>query len=383
MEKIGQPASAGRPKATDARKQSTRLTDHADVVAAATDPETFSSVTSSHLHVPNTMDGEEHRAFRAIVDRYMTDDVVASLEPVFVDVAEEIAAHLPHGVTVDAVSEFGSLFAVRAQCRWLGWPPELEDDLLGWMRQNEEAARSGDPERNAAVARDFDAIVRRQVEARQQAEQAGTPMSDVTDQLLRERVCGRLLTVEEIVSMLRNWTAGDLGSLARCIGVVVARLIDDPELQKRVRELASAGTGWTARSTVEIEAIIDECLRIVDPFGSNRRVTTCPAILPSGQELDGDQDVLLDWAAANRDPKTFNGPQGPDTFLPEEHRPRNLVYGIGPHACPGRTLSTVELRVALTALLGAASSITSAEGENPVSAEAPLLGWARVPVVLS
>ena len=384
LKRAGQSPAATHTAATGGRTCPTRLVRHSDVVSAAIDSEAFSSATSSHLHVPNTMDGEEHRVFREIVDRYMTPDVVASLEPMFAEVAEQIAADLPRGSTVDAVTDFGSLFAVRAQCRWLGWPQELEEELLTWMQQNEEAARAGDPARNAAVAEAFDGIVRRQVEVRRRAEQAGTPMQDVTAQLLEEKVYGRPLSVEEIVSMLRNWTAGDLGSLARCVGVVVTRLIEEPVLQERVRELASASEDQppTARDIEEFEAIIDECLRIVDPFASNRRVTTCPVALPSGQEFDADHHVLLDWAAANRDSDIFDGEQGPDTFRPREHRPDNLVYGVGPHACPGRTLSTVELRVALSALLSATTSLSPARDESPVPAEAPLLGWARVPIVL-
>ena len=384
-EGTGQSPAATHTAAAGQRTCPTRLVRHSDVVAAATNPEAFSSATSSHLHVPNTMDGEEHRVFREIVDRYMAPDVVASLEPMFAEVAAQIVADLPRGSTVDAVTDFGSLFAVRAQCRWLGWPQELEEELLTWMQQNEEAAREGDPARNAAVAEAFDGIVRRQVEVRRRAEQAGTPMQDVTAQLLEETVYGRPLSVEEIVSMLRNWTAGDLSSLARCVGVVVTRLIEEPVLQERVRELASASgeqSPTTARGIEEFEAIIDECLRIVDPFASNRRVTTCPVSLPSGQEFDADHHVLLDWAAANRDSDVFDGEQGPDTFRPREHRPDNLVYGAGPHACPGRTLSTVELRLALSALLSATTSLSPAQDESPVPAEAPLLGWARVPIVL-
>jgi cytochrome P450 len=45
---------------------------HADVVAAALDPETFSSAAGSHRAIPNSLDGAEHAAYRAVVDRYLT-----------------------------------------------------------------------------------------------------------------------------------------------------------------------------------------------------------------------------------------------------------------------------------------------------------------------
>src|SRR5690606_33726618 len=99
-----------------------RLVRHADVVAAATDPERFSSRTSARLHVPNGLDGDEHAAFRAIVDRYMTPEVVADLEPMFAEVAADAARQLARDVPTEIVGGLGGVFAVRAQCRWLGWP---------------------------------------------------------------------------------------------------------------------------------------------------------------------------------------------------------------------------------------------------------------------
>ena len=377
----------GSTAALGTRACPVRLTSHEDVVAAATDPERFSSAISSHLHVPNTMDGEEHREFRRIVDKYMSPEAVAELQPMLAEVAAKVVEELPRGTAIDAVANFGSIFAVRAQCRWLGWPQELEAELLDWMRSNEEAARAGDPERNAAVAKAFDAIVRQQVDVRREATKSGFPYDDVTARLLDERAFGRPLTVEEIVSMLRNWTAGDLGSLARCVGVVVVRLLDDPALLARVRTLVENSSDQPAelhgRDEAELDAIIDECLRIVDPFPSNGRVTTGPAELPGGISLGEATHVSLEWAAANRDPEVFTGPEGPNTFDPQANRPNNLVYGIGAHVCPGRLLSTVELRIALSALLRGTRSITPALDSARVPAEEPLLGWAKVPIVLS
>ncbi|MBL8292604.1 MAG: hypothetical protein JNN08_12250 [Bryobacterales bacterium] len=45
---------------------------HADVVAAATDPITFSSAVSAHRMVPNSLNPPEHTAFRAVVDGFFT-----------------------------------------------------------------------------------------------------------------------------------------------------------------------------------------------------------------------------------------------------------------------------------------------------------------------
>lgn len=54
---------------------------HAEVVAAATDPRTFSSRVNTRRAIPNSLDGADHAAFRAVVDRYLTDERVARKSP--------------------------------------------------------------------------------------------------------------------------------------------------------------------------------------------------------------------------------------------------------------------------------------------------------------
>ena len=58
------------------------------------------------------------------------------------------------------------------------------------------------------------------------------------------------------------------------------------------------------------------------------------------------------------------------------------LYGVGIHACPGRPLATMELVVAVRALLQATPGIEPAPGVEPVRETYPLGGWRRVPVRL-
>jgi cytochrome P450 len=88
--------------------------------------------------------------------------------------------------------------------------------------------------------------------------------------------------------------------------------------------------------------------------------------------------VLLSWTAANRDPSVFGDP---DEFRPEQNEPHNLVFGAGPHVCPGRSLTLMELRVAVTELLARTDRLLPAD-EPAVREPPPGSGWAQVPVVL-
>lgn len=339
---------------------------HAEVVAAASDHETFSSAVSRHLQVPNGLDGESHTAFRELLDGYFTDAELAPYVPLFEQVAADIVAGLPRGEVVDAVADIGALFAVRAQCGWLGWPAELEDRLLEWMAENHAATRSGDRAWTADVAEDFDEIIRSVVQPRREAG-ADAP-DDLTTRLIGARVDGRELTEPEVVSILRNWTGGDLGSIALCVGVVMADLASHPE------HLALLGQS----DDVQIDAIVDEILRIDDPFVSNRRVTTCPARI-GGAEIPEGARIKLHWTSANRDESVF-GPL--DSFDPQGHREANLVYGIGKHVCPGRPLATVQLRALVHALLAGTDGVEAAPGEEPEREVSPVGGYRRVPIIV-
>lgn len=353
---------------------------HAEAAAVARDHESYSSAVSRFLQVPNGLDGEEHAAVRAATDPYFGPQEMAALEPVLRslarDLVEELTADVgPAGTEIDAVAAIGAVFAVRAQTAWLGWPAELEPELLGWMVDNHQASRSGRLERTAEVAERFDALIRSVLQPRRDA--GDQAPDDVTTRLLRETVAlpdpdvpgstQRRLRDEEIVSILRNWTGGDLGSIALCVGVLLTALSQRPQLVERLR----------VGSYEEAVAIVDELLRIDSPFVSNRRVATCPVTL-AGHEINEGDRLLIHWTSANRDERVVGSP---DVFDPEANASRNLVYGTGKHVCPGRPLATLELVVAMQEILGAADvSPAETAGEREI---APVGGWAHAPVVLT
>ncbi len=174
------------------------------------------------------------------------------------------------------------------------------------------------------------------------------------------------------MSILRNWTAGDLGSLATSVGVVVQFLPATPDVQHEVRAMVGAG------DTAALEASVEEILRIDDPFVSSRRMATRDTDL-RGQRIPKGGRVLLNWTAANRDPLVF---VDPDRYDPEGHAQANLVFGIGPHVCPGRSRTLMELRVITEELLARTTWIEAASDRPAVRERPPVGGWARVPVML-
>src|SRR5699024_3055443 len=122
-------------------------------------------------------------------------------------------------------------------------------------------------------------------------------------------VKGRVLNDEEIVSILRNWTVGELGTMAASVGILVNYLANRPSLQQQLRQRPS-----------DLPVAIDEILRIQAPLISNRRVTTQPVEL-GGRRLAAGERVTLMWASANRDEAVFGDP---DEFRLDRDPAENL-----------------------------------------------------------
>lgn len=333
---------------------------HAQAVEVASDPERFSSKVSRFLQIPNGLDGQEHRQFRALIDHYLGHDRMEAMRPPLEATAREFVTSLPRDTTLNAVRDIGATFAVRGMTGWLGWPADLEPELLAWVRANYEATRSGDLARTRAVAEHFDDIIMSVITPRRE----DPSIDDVTAELVRDTSLGRALTDPELVSILRNWTGGDLGSMALCVGVITHGLIARPELQDRMRD----------GSDVEVDAIMYELLRLDNPFVSNRRITTCPVTL-GGREIAEGARVRINWTSANRDEKVFG-----DGFDPEGHRADNLVFGRGPHYCPGEELSVITLRALFRELMRGVTSL-ELDGE-PERGVAPVGGFVHLPVRL-
>jgi cytochrome P450 len=192
----------------------------------------------------------------------------------------------------------------------------------------------------------------------------GAP-DDNTTRLTRERVDGRPLTEAEIVSIVRNWTVGELGTIAASVGIVIHYLAEQPELQDKLR--ADSGA---------LPAAIDEILRIHPPLIANRRVTTRPVEV-AGRHIDARERITLIWASANRDEAVFGDP---DAFDPQRNRSRNLLWGAGIHVCPGAPLARLELRLVIEALLARTQLIRPLADRPPVRAVYPSAGFTSLPL---
>jgi cytochrome P450 len=339
----------------------TSLLRHADVVRALHDPATFGSQVSSHLNVPNGMDPPQHTAWRRLIEPYFDARALAAFEPECRNIAREWVDGLPDRAELEWM-DFARDCTMRLLCAFMGWPDTLHEPLRDWVRKNHAATLVQDRAAMADIAFEFDGHIRTQLALRRADRLAG---ADVTTRLARERIDGRPLSDAEIVSIVRNWTVGELSTMAACVGILAAYLAAHPELLASLRA-----------DPAGLPAAIDEILRMDAPLIANRRVVREPVVIGGTRFEPGDRLSLL-WASANRDEAVFGDP---DEFRPDRNASLNLLYGAGIHVCPGAPLARLQLRAVMEALLERVRRLEPVPARAPVRALYPTGGYSSLPL---
>jgi hypothetical protein len=338
---------------------------HEDITRVLHDHDTFSNAVSEHLSVPNGMDPPEHTAYRRIIDSYFTPVRMDAFEPTCRSIVADQLQHALARGEVELMADVALPFSVLVQCAFLGWPSILHEPLARWARKNSEATFAQDRQAMSEIAREFRCFIDEMLEIRRQ--DSAKPGDDITAALMHEKVWGRPLSNEEIASILRNWTVGEIGTISAAIGILVHHLAQNAGLQKQLRAQPSS-----------LSAAIDEILRIHGPLAANRRITTRPVEI-GGRKIDAGTRISLIWISANRDGRIF---ENPDSFSLDHDPARNLLYGAGIHACPGAPLARMELRVVMEELLRHTAWFEPAPGRQPTNAVYPASGFATLPVRL-
>lgn len=338
---------------------------HDDLISVLNDHETFSSIVSKHRSVPNGMDPPEHTIYRNAIEAIFSPDRLKLFEPVCRSAARGLLEDIPAAMAVDLIEKFAMPYSVHSQCAFVGWPSDAANAIRDWVRRSQEASRGGDRQQLTAIAAEFRTQVTTILDARRDA--GNEAADDVIGYLLRTPVNSVPISDDDIASILRNWTVGELSSLASSIGIVAERLATEPELQARIRAEPAL-----------ITTAIEEILRTCGPLVSNRRRATRDVVL-GGRHISAGERVTLMWIAANRDETVFEDPGEVRLDRDLQH---NLLFGAGIHVCPGAPLARLELRVAVEELLRRSNRIELC-GSAPRRATYPANGWESLPLKLS
>jgi cytochrome P450 len=336
---------------------------HQDIIGVLADPQTYSSA-AKHRAIPNGMDPPDHTRYRRVLEPYFQTERMSIIEPHCRRIAADLAQPLLTRDEAEFISEFAQPLSLKTHCAFLGWPLDNWEYLRGWTHGNQEAAFSQDREAGAALAREFAEYVTNALRLRREA--GVNANDDITTSLMRVTVESVPLSDEDIVSILRNWTAGQ-GTVAAALGILALHLAERADVQQRLR--GEPGL---------LPVAIDEILRADGPLVANRRTTTSDVQI-GGRPIGAGEKLTLNWIAANRDGRTFDDP---DVVRFDRDVGDNLLFGAGIHYCLGAPLARLEMRVALEELLARTTTLRLGGAESPRRDTYPSTGFQAMPVRL-
>ena len=348
------------------------LSRHADVVAAARDPETFCSgkgillmEIGAEYDSPPTMmhtDPPAHTRYRRLVQPAFAPSVMRALDAAITDRARAAAAALPAGEPVDVVAELAVPFPLRVISDLLGIPEDDWPRFYEWSEAAIPGATDWPPQRTAELMGEMVTYLLATAAARR-----ADPQDDVISLLATVEMDGdRLDDTELAMFLVQLLVAGNETTRNALSGGLVA-FADHPDQWARLRSEPGV-----------VDAAVEEVLRWTTPVVYFMRTTTREATI-GGVTLPADTPVVLHYLAANRDEAEF-GPTA-DRFDIARSPNHHVAFGTGPHFCLGAALARIELRAALAAL---AERFAAIDRAGPVERSMSLViaGVRRAPLVL-
>jgi cytochrome P450 len=248
--------------------------------------------------------------------RELVDDAIDEfIEDGETDFATEVADRIPAVTTLRVLG-----LPLDAWRRWVDYFHHKVSDKLESSTSTAYAA-------NNSVIQEMTDHVRDRRE---------NPRDDGLSQMVNTPVRGELVSIEQAVENLSLVLLGGLDTTAALLTNTALYLAENPADRERLRADRSLMT-----------SACEEFLRFFSPVQNLAR-TVRHATTFKGVPLDGNERVLLSWAAANRDPSQF---EDPDTVKLDRFPNRHQAFGLGVHRCAGSHLARAEWRLVFEAML--------------------------------
>lgn len=281
-----------------------------------------------------SLDGEDHHRLRRLVCKAFTPKASARLRGTCIEVVNDLVS--PHTATgtVDVVADIARPYPIPIICALLGAPAQdwaqfsaWADDIFKIFNWN-VAEDAEDIERAWAELDSYnDALVRTRRDAL---------TDDLFSDLIRAEVDGDRLGHDELLMLAGGLLMAGTDTTRNQLAAAVGVLCDHPEQW----ELLADNPELVPRA-------VDELMRFCPVIFTTIRTAREDVELPGLQVAAGEL-VIVNIAAANRDPAAFDDPARLD--VTREAAAAMLTFGGGVHYCLGSHLARTELVEALTVI---------------------------------
>lgn len=302
------------------------------------DPQTFPHImafpdeTNPHGTapvLPMSRSGKpDHAHYRGVTQGWVSPARVRTLQPRIREIAIEVIEPLVGKGGCNFVHDFGEVYPGLIMLEALGidrhhLPRLVEIEANMWIPPED------DPDHSIRLA--ADRKLSEWIDERI-AECQAKPDESIITYLLGAEVQGRKLTPFDAKMYMQLFVVGGIHTTRSLMGKIMAILAADPPTRHR---LTANPDLWPR--------FIEEVLRSHALGNSFRRVARDVEF--EGIHFKQNDLVNIDWAAINRDPRTFSNPN--QINLDEPQKARHSGFGFGSHICMGMHLARADMRIAL------------------------------------
>lgn len=321
------------------------VTRHADVMTAERNPDVFtnwpaptlgtleqmSMMTSAPVKTLVQMDGDEHRAHRAVVSDWFKPGNLKKLQGRIDELAARYVDRMASlGGECDFVTDVALHYPLQVILSLLGLPGSDYDRMLTLTQElfgaeDPDVGRAAEDGAALATLMDMVSYFTQLAESRRAA-----PTDDLASVIANARIDGEPLPE---LDMLGHYviiaTAGHDTTSSAIAGGLLA-LIENPDQLRLLRERPEL-----------IDNAADEIVRWVSPVKHFARTCQRQFTL-GGVEVQAGDLLCLSYQSANRDAEVFADPMRFDVARTDaaEH----LAFGFGRHFCLGAHLARMEIR---------------------------------------
>lgn len=315
------------------------VTRYDDIVAVDKDFETFSAEPQIVLGAPPegldlemfiAMDPPRHDQQREAVQGVVAPENLQEMEALIRSRVAEVLDDLPRSQPFDWVDRVSVELTSRMLATLLDFPYEQRRQLVAWTDLAATSASATGGANNtdeiyrgaAEMARSFHALWHDKAARLAAGEKPGYDL--ITLMQRSEDTKDLIYRPMEFLGNLVLLVVGGNNTTRNSMTGGVLALNQFPDQFDRLR--ADPGL---------VPKLVHEILRWQTPLAYMRRVATRDTVL-NGQFIRKGDKVVMWYASANRDERTF---EDPDTFVIDRpNARRHLAFGIGTHRCMGSRL---------------------------------------------
>lgn len=325
-------AVLGQPEIMEVEKNSDVFTNDPSSTMAANRISLDAPKEPAMVNTLINMDGEEHKAHRALVNDWFKPGEVRKLtEQVQLQAKRSVDEMKAKGESCDFAVDVAMNFPLRVILDILGLPEEefprmlrLTQELFG--ADDPDFERVGENDQMMAVIMDVIALF-----TGLNAERRTKPTDDLATVIANGHINGKPLEDMDTYGYYLIVATAGHDTTSNAIAGGMEALLQNPEQLQMLQQNPEL-----------IDAACDEIVRWVSPVKHFMRNCQTEYTLASGHTFQRGDWLLMSYPSANRDERVFANPFTFDVTRTDADK--HLGFGFGRHYCLGAHLARLEIR---------------------------------------